>query len=97
MSFSRTKKRWRFFLAFLLIMSFTNCIIPGTLFAEESKGYTVSANQESSSSPDSGLTVEDSNEEFDESVTSVYMETNESVVSVYEEELPFLATLKKAA
>jgi hypothetical protein len=76
-------------------MSFTNCIIPGTLFAEQTNGYTVSANQESSSSPDSGLTAEATNEEVDESVTSVYKETDESVVSVYEEELPFLATLKK--
>ncbi len=86
MSFSRTKKRLRFFLTILLIMSFTNCIFPGTLFAE-SNGYTVSANQENSSSPDSDLTAEASNEEDDESVTtSVYNEDNEPVLSGDEEE-----------
>lgn len=97
MSFSRTKKRSKFFLTVLLIISFINCIFPGNLFASEPKGYMVAVNQGDgdSSFPDSSLTVDDSDAETDESVSSVYKETDESVVSVYEEELPFSATLKK--
>jgi hypothetical protein len=77
MAFSKKKKRLKFYLAVLLIMSFLNSICPGVLFAEQAKTDTVSVSQEDSLSTNSELASETKSEETDESVTTSVYNDNE--------------------